>query len=105
MWFIFPQLQGLGHSQIARYYAISSVDEAIAYLNHPTLGQRLIECCQLVTLIEDSPIHKIFSYPDDLKFHSSMTLFARAARRNEPFTAALDKYFDGKLHTLTIERF
>jgi len=103
MWFIFPQLQGLGHSPLARCYAISSIREAIAYLNHPILGPRLIECCRLVNCICNAQIAEIFGFPDNLKFHSSITLFARAATRNEPFMAALDKYFDGKQDLLTTE--
>src|ERR1035437_9314672 len=74
MWFIFPQLQGLGHSSMARYYAISSIDEAEAYLIHSLLGPRLLECCRLVILIERRPIQDIFGSPAFLKFLSSMTL-------------------------------
>src|SRR3954451_18865691 len=78
MWFVFPQIQGLGRSSTAQNYAISSIDEARAYLQHPVLGARLRECTQLVNAIEDRTVLEIFGSPDDLKFHSSMTLFAEA---------------------------
>ena len=81
MWFIFPQLKGLGHSETARKFAISSRQEAEAYLQHPILGPRLRRCTQLVTEVEGRSIEQIFGYPDDLKFHSSMTLFASTTGR------------------------
>ncbi|XXY52093.1 DUF1810 domain-containing protein [Sorangium sp. So ce269] len=92
MWFIFPQLQGLGHSAMARRYGIASKAEAEAYLQHPTLGPRLLECARLVNQIEGCSLLDIFDSPDDMKFCSSMTLFARVAPDNEVFRAALDKY-------------
>jgi len=95
MWFIFPQIEGLGYSQLARKFAISSREEAVAYLEHPILGPRLIECTKLVNLIEDRAIEQIFSYPDDLKFRSCMTLFADTTG-NQVFVDALSKYFKGK---------
>jgi len=95
MWFIFPQIEGLGYSQLARKFAISSREEAVAYLEHPILGPRLIECTTLVNLIEDRAIEQIFSYPDDLKFRSCMTLFANTTG-NQVFVDALSKYFKGK---------
>ena len=104
MWFIFPQPAGLGHSEMARRFAISSLDEAKAYLAHPVLGPRLRECTALVNAVNGRSIEDIFGYPDDLKFRSSMTLFARTAgegsSRNwlfgdEVFEAALKKYFGG----------
>jgi len=95
MWFIFPQIEGLGYSQLARKFAISSREEAVAYLEHPILGPRLIECTTLVNLIEDCAIEQIFSYPDDLKFRSCMTLFADTTG-NQVFVDALSKYFKGK---------
>jgi uncharacterized protein (DUF1810 family) len=103
MWFIFPQIQGLGHSDIARRYAISGLDEAKSYLQHPTLGARLRECTGLVVAIEGSPIEEILGYPDDLKFRSSMTLFAHATPENEAFLAALGKYFGGEFDALTLK--
>jgi uncharacterized protein (DUF1810 family) len=104
MWFVFPQLRGLGYSSTANYYGIASLDEAKAYLEHPILGPRLVECCELVRQIEGSPIEDIFGYPDYLKFHSSITLFMRAASDDAPFRAALDKYFAGKPDAATLER-
>lgn len=104
IWFIFPQIQGLGHSQMASQYAISSREEAAAYLQHPILGPRLRECTRLVNLIEARSIGEIFGYPDDLKFRSSMTLFAHATSENQVFTEALDKYFGGESDRLTLER-
>jgi uncharacterized protein (DUF1810 family) len=104
MWFIFPQLQGLGYSPMARRFAITSLEEAQAYLRHPILGPRLRECCRLVTLIEGCPIEEIFADPDYLKFRSSMTLFAHATPENQIFMSALDKYFEGKLDPLTLAR-
>jgi uncharacterized protein (DUF1810 family) len=95
MWFIFPQIAGLGYSAIAARYAITSVEEAKAYLEHPVLGSRLIECTELVNRISGRSIHDIFGSPDDLKFRSCMTLFARAATDNEVFRQAIQKYFVG----------
>jgi uncharacterized protein (DUF1810 family) len=104
MWFIFPQLRGLGHSQMATAFGIASRDEAEAYLNHPVLGTRLRECTQLVNLLEGRSIGQILGYPDDLKFRSSMTLFARVAADTEVFKQALEKYFEGEPDPLTLER-
>ena len=95
MWFVFPQLQGLGHSPMAQKYAISSLEEAAAYLAHPTLGARLRECTDLVNHIKDRSIEQIFGYPDDLKFRSCMTLFADATPDNQVFKDALKKYYPG----------
>ena len=92
MWFVFPQLAGLGRSPMAQKYAIASAAEAQAYLAHAVLGRRLRECTQLVLDIDDRTLHEIFGSPDDLKFRSSMTLFAEAAQDNQIFAAALDKY-------------
>ncbi len=104
MWFIFPQIKGLGHSELASKFAISSRQEAEAYLNHPILGPRLRECTRLVNLVEGRSVEQIFGSPDDLKFRSSMTLFAHATAENEVFTEALRKYFGGKFDRLTIQR-
>jgi uncharacterized protein (DUF1810 family) len=93
MWFIFPQIAGLGHSLMAQRYAIASLNEARAYLAHPLLGPRLRECAALVTAVEARPLRAILGAPDDLKFHSSMTLFARASDNDPVFAAALGKYF------------
>jgi uncharacterized protein (DUF1810 family) len=104
MWFIFPQIMGLGSSPLARKFAISSLAEAAAYLQHPILGPRLIECTRLVNLIEGRPIQQIFGYPDDLKFRSSMTLFAHAAGESQLFVDALQKYFKGEFDPTTLAR-
>ncbi|MGB6698295.1 MAG: DUF1810 domain-containing protein [Methylocella sp.] len=104
MWFIFPQIEGLGDSQLARKFAISSRKEAEAYLNHPILGPRLRHCTRLITLVEGRSIDQIFGDPDDLKFHSSMTLFASATSDNQVFRDALHKYFGGEPDRLTLER-
>ncbi|MGC2208649.1 MAG: DUF1810 domain-containing protein [Candidatus Korobacteraceae bacterium] len=103
MWFIFPQMKGLGHSGMADYYGIASRPEAEAYLAHPVLGARLIECTRLVNQVEGRSINQILGYPDDLKFRSSMTLFASAASGNQIFEEALQKYFDGKPDPLTLK--
>jgi uncharacterized protein (DUF1810 family) len=103
MWFIFPQLKGLGHSAMANRYAISSRQEAEAYLNHPILGPRLGHCTQLVLQVQARSIRQIFGTPDDLKFRSSMTLFASIATENEIFKEALQKYFAGISDQSTID--
>jgi uncharacterized protein (DUF1810 family) len=103
MWFIFPQLQGLGSSHMANAFGISSRREAAAYLNHPVLGPRLRECGELVNLIEGRSIGEIFGSPDDLKFRSSMSLFARVASDNQVFKDALLKYFGGEPDPRTLQ--
>jgi uncharacterized protein (DUF1810 family) len=92
MWFIFPQLQGLGSSSMARHYAIRSVDEARAYLDHPVLGPRLRECTKLVNGITGRTSNDIFGHVDSMKFCSSMSLFAQATPDNEAFEEAIKKY-------------
>jgi uncharacterized protein (DUF1810 family) len=104
MWFIFPQIKGLGTSPTAQQYAITDIDEAKAYLNHPLLGLRLRECTQLVNAVNGRPIEHIFGYPDHLKFHSSMTLFARVHPSDKLFAAALTKYFNGDVDRRTLEQ-
>lgn len=95
MWFVFPQVEGLGSSQMAQRYAISSRAEANAYLAHPLLGPRLRECTQLVNEIDGRTANDIFGSPDDLKFRSSMTLFEAVADTPEPYGTALNRYYDG----------
>ncbi len=95
MWFVFPQLAGLGSSPMARRYAIASLDEARAYLRHPVLGPRLVECTGIVNAVQGRTARAIFGSPDDLKFHSSMTLFGRADPAEPVFRAALERYFGG----------
>lgn len=102
MWFIFPQIKGLGSSPISIRFAISSLEEAKTYLNHPLLGPRLIDCTQLVFTHPDRSAHQIFGSPDDLKFHSSLTLFACAADQHAPFRRALQKFFAGNEDSATL---
>lgn len=104
MWFIFPQIRGLGSSETAQYFAIASRQEAAEYASHPLLGPRLRECARLVLGIEGKSVEQIFGCPDNLKFHSSMTLFARTAEDNQMFLQNLKKYFSGALDPETIAR-
>jgi uncharacterized protein (DUF1810 family) len=104
MWYIFPQIKGLGRSSMAEKYAISSQKEANAYLNHAVLGKRLRECTRFVTAVEGRSIEDIFGHPDHLKFHSSMTLFAHAGGDDQVFMEALRKYFRSEFDLQTIER-
>jgi uncharacterized protein (DUF1810 family) len=105
MWFIFPQLQGLGSSPMAQRYAISGLDEAKAYLAHPILGDRLRDCTSVVNAVSGRTVEDIFGYPDDLKFRSSVTLFAEASHpQNEVFKDALAKYFNGISDKTTMDR-
>ncbi|MDR3654885.1 MAG: DUF1810 domain-containing protein [Mycobacterium sp.] len=104
MWFVFPQLRGLGGSPMAARYGISSLEEARAYLRHDVLGPRLHECARLVNQVEGRAIGAIFGSPDDLKLCSSMTLFARATDDNQDFVALLDKYYGGREDQLTLAR-
>jgi len=103
MWFVFPQIKGLGVSPTAQFYAIASRGEAEAYLAHPVLGPRLTECTQLVLDVAGRSAHDIFGSPDDLKFRSSMTLFADVTADNALFRAALRRYFNGEPDRRTIE--
>jgi len=103
MWFVFPQIKGLGYSTIAKKFAITSLEEARAYLDHLVLGSRLRECTQLVYQIEGRSIEQIFGYPDYLKLASSMTLFAMASSDNQDFKLVLQKYFAGNYDQLTLE--
>jgi uncharacterized protein (DUF1810 family) len=102
VWFIFPQMKGLGHSTQSFYYGIGSLEEAAAYWRHPVLGPRLEQCTRLVNAVEKRPIYQILGSPDDLKFRSSMTLFARAAPEAAVFHEALKKYFNGEPDPLTL---
>ncbi|CAM5507943.1 Calpastatin OS=Afipia felis OX=1035 GN=BN961_03543 PE=4 SV=1 [Afipia felis] len=104
MWFIFPQIEGLGSSAMAQKYAIASREEAAAYLGHPLLGGRLEECTALVNAIADKSVHEIFGSPDDLKFGSSMTLFAEVAKGHSLFKEAVEKYFGGRFDDATLAR-
>ena len=103
MWFIFPQARGLGHSPTAQHYAVSSLDEARAYLAHPVLGARLLACTQAATCADAPSLHALFGAPDDLKFVSSMTLFRLAAADPSPFQEALDRWNGGRSDDRTVE--
>ncbi len=104
MWFVFPQLRGLGSSPTAVRFAISSADEARAYLAHDLLGPRLRECTKLVVRIDGRSAEQIFGRPDDMKLRSSMTLFARAADDNAEFVAVLEKFYGGEEDPATLSR-
>ena len=103
MWFIFPQIKGLGSSATAVHFAIDSREEAAAYLKHPVLGPRLVECTRLVLDVKGRTSIQIFGLIDDLKFRSSMTLFAEVTLKETVFREALEKYFDGEADALTLE--
>ena len=104
MWFVFPQITGLGRSDMARRYAITGLPEARAYLEHPLLGPRLEHCAKLIEPQLQWTARQIFGSPDDLKLHSSMTLFAIAAPERPIFQAVLDTFFDGSHDRLTVEK-
>jgi uncharacterized protein (DUF1810 family) len=103
MWYIFPQVDGLGYSATSKHYAIKSTEEARAYLNHPVLGSRLLECAEAVLAIKGRSASDIFGYPDDLKLQSSMTLFASVAGPDSIFVRVLDKYFLGERDMRTLQ--
>jgi uncharacterized protein (DUF1810 family) len=103
IWFVFPQLRGLGHSATAMRYGISSLDEARAYLMHDVLGPRLRECARLLARIDGRSTDDIFGWPDNLKVRSSMTLFARATDNDAEFRAVLDKFYNGEEDAATVE--
>jgi uncharacterized protein (DUF1810 family) len=103
MWYIFPQVSGLGHSAMSHTYAIQSLEEARDYLAHPVLGARMRECCQAVMAVEGRTAHEIFRSPDDLKFRSCLTLFSQAAPEELLFRDLLEKYFGGKADPTTLE--
>ncbi len=102
IWFVFPQPEGLGRSPTAQHYAIISLAEARAYLNHPLLGARLKECTSAVLNVEGRTAHEIFGHPDDLKFHSCMTLFAAISGQESIFEKAIEKYYNGTSDQATL---
>jgi uncharacterized protein (DUF1810 family) len=104
MWFVFPQIAGLGRSPTAQRYAIASLSEAEAYVAHPVLGERLRECARVLTELEDRSAEQVFGGLDALKLRSSMTLFARAAPHEPLFGALLERYFGGEEDPATLER-
>ena len=103
MWFIFPQLQGLGRSETAKFYGINGIEEATAYLEHPVLGKHLIQISAELLNIDGKTANDIFDSPDDLKLRSSMTLFANVPHANPVFEHVIDKYFGGLQDELTLQ--
>ena len=103
MWYIFPQIRGLGHSEIAEYYAIEELDEAKAYLKEPVLAAHMQEICEALLENENSNAEEVMGWPDDLKLRSSMTLFAVADPANDIYQKVLDKFFEGKPDEKTLE--
>jgi uncharacterized protein (DUF1810 family) len=103
MWYIFPQIKGLGSSENARFFGIKSLDEATAYLQHPILGKHLKEITKALLTIEGKSASDIFGYPDDLKLHSSMTLFSKVENADPVFNEVLKKYFNGVLDQGTLK--
>jgi uncharacterized protein (DUF1810 family) len=104
MWFIFPQIKGLGMSEMSVRFAIDSLDEARAYLAHALLGQRLNECVETVLSVKHGTAEQIFGYPDDMKFRSSMTLFVKASEQGSAFERALARYFNGQQDEATLKQ-
>ena len=102
MWFVFPQIEGLGFSSTTQYFSIKSLEEARRYLDHPLLGKRLIECAETILALEGQTASSIFGYPDDLKLKSSMTLFAAAAEPHSVFSRVLGKYYQGNRDERTV---
>jgi uncharacterized protein (DUF1810 family) len=103
MWYVFPQLQGLGFSETARYYGIKDAAEAEAYLKHPVLGSRLVEISQALLPLPGSDANRIMGSPDDMKLRSSMTLFAAMPGTEPVFQAVLDKFFGGEQDSKTVQ--
>lgn len=102
MWYIFPQFAGLGRSEMSYRYAIRSLEEARAYLSHPLLGSRLRECAAAVLAVEGKSARDIFDTPDDVKLHSSMTLFEQVSEPDSVFASVLAKYFGGQQDDQTL---
>jgi uncharacterized protein (DUF1810 family) len=103
IWFVFPQLKGLGSSAMANRFGIGSLEEAVAYLRHPVLGPRLMESIELINALDGRSIEEILGFPDDVKFRSSLTLFLQAEPQNEVLVRALDRYFAGEPDQNTID--
>ena len=103
MWYIFPQIQGLGMTSTSKFYAINSLSEANAYLRHPVLSSRIEECLGLVMNYGSLRVKDIFGYPDDLKFHSSLTLFSLSKLRTDAFEQALNVFFKGQVDKRTMD--
>ncbi|MGL4636492.1 MAG: DUF1810 domain-containing protein [Beijerinckiaceae bacterium] len=103
MWFIFPQISGMSESPTSRHFAISSISEARAFIEHPVLGPRLIECAEIVNRHAGKSIADIFGYPDDMKFHACVTLFGKASE-HPVFNASLELFFNSTQHAKTIQK-
>lgn len=103
MWYIFPQIDGLGYSSTSKYYSIKSLEEARQYLAHPVLGPRLLECSEVVLAIQGRSVSEIFGSPDDLKLKSSMTLFAKIAEPGSVFVGILNTFFHGEPDAKTLQ--
>ena len=103
MWFIFPQLSGLGNSEMSKQYAILNLDEARRYLEHKVLGKRLVQICKILLTVKNRTAHEIFGTPDDMKLRSSMTLFSLVPRADPVFKQVLDKYYEGQVDPRTLE--
>ena len=103
VWYIFPQIEGLGKSDIAKLYSIKSLEEGRAYLEHPVLGQRLIEACEILLSLKNTSIDEVMGFPDDLKLLSSMTLFETISKPKSIFTKIIEVYFDGERDKNSLE--
>ena len=103
IWYIFPQIEGLGRSDIAKLYSIKSLEEGRAYLEHPVLGQRLIEACEILLSLKDVSMDEVMGFPDDLKLLSSMTLFEALSDSNSIFTKMIEFYFDDERDETSLE--
>ena len=103
IWYIFPQIVSLGNSEITKIYSIKSLEEGRAYLEHPLLGQRLVESCEILLTLKDKSINEVMGFPDDLKLLSSMTLFETFSESNSVFTRIIEVYFDGERDEATLE--
>lgn len=104
IWFIFPQIAGLGHSSTAIFYALKDLEEASEYLSHPVLGSRLTECSEALLTIQGKTTTEILGSPDDMKLRSSMTLFASVVGSGSVFASVLEKYFQGELDEMTLDK-
>ena len=103
IWYIFPQIDGLGNSETTKIFSIKSLEEGRAYLEHPLLGQRLVESCEILLTLKDKSINEVMGFPDDLKLLSSMTLFETFSESNSVFTRIIEVYFDGERDEATLE--
>ena len=103
MWYIFPQIDGLGSTDMTKLYSIKSIEEAKAYLKHPVLGERLIESCKILLTLEDHLISEVMGFPDDLKLKSSMTLFEYASSQNSIFSKVLNIYYEDERDKVSLE--